>query len=137
MTISYTGNPANSSIDALRLMVGDTNCTQALLHDEELAYLLTTYTTVNAAVPEALRAMLLRCAQDTLVSADGITRDLTERRVALERRLADVLRLAQFRSVVPFVGGTSLAERDTRREASDLVQPAFQRDQHEPVEEND
>lgn len=135
MTISYSGNPSTSTVDALRLLTGDTNCTQALLHDEELAYLLTTYTTVAAAVPEVLRAMLLRCAMDTLVSADGITRDLTERRVALERRLADVTQQAQFRSVVPFVGGISVSERDTRREATDLVQPAFQREQHESLEE--
>lgn len=49
MTWSYTGNPASSSKDAIRFLVGDTVSTDALVTDEEIAWALTQNTNVNIA----------------------------------------------------------------------------------------
>lgn len=129
MTQSYTGNPASSTKDEVRFLTGDTHAGTMLLEDEEITWMITREGSVDNALTEIIRAMLAKCAHDTLVSADGITRDLSGRRAMLEKLLRTIDERSSMRNVAPFVGGTSIAERDTRQQDGDLIQPAFRRGQ--------
>lgn len=42
MSFSYSGDPSNSEIDAVRFKLGDTSPVQPLLQDEEIQYLVDT-----------------------------------------------------------------------------------------------
>ena len=43
MSFSYSGDPANSRLDACRFLLGDTDETQIIMQDEEIEYLIDTY----------------------------------------------------------------------------------------------
>lgn len=43
MSWSYGGDPANSPIDAVRFMIGDTDENEQILTDEEIQFLIDTY----------------------------------------------------------------------------------------------
>jgi tRNA nucleotidyltransferase (CCA-adding enzyme) len=43
MSWSYSGNPANSEVDRLRFLSGDTNAAEPILQDEEIQFLITEY----------------------------------------------------------------------------------------------
>lgn len=44
MSFSYSGNPKQSELDALRFLTGDTSANTCLISNEELQYILDTYT---------------------------------------------------------------------------------------------
>ena len=44
MAFSYSGNPSNSSLDEARFLMADTNPDAPIMQDEEIQYLLDTYT---------------------------------------------------------------------------------------------
>jgi len=48
MSFSYSGNPKDSDIDLCRFLIGDTDETDYIMTDEELQYLIDTYTNMNA-----------------------------------------------------------------------------------------
>ena len=57
MTWTYSGNPAANERDAVRFLVADTDSTDPLITDEEIAYLLTLYTEAPHAAVGAARAI--------------------------------------------------------------------------------
>lgn len=126
---SYFG-PSVSAKDAVRFLTGDTTENVALLSDDEITYCLTLASNdTRQASIQALQAMLAKVAADTLVSADGMIRDLKLRRDLLQARLTRLEENESAIAALPFAGGLSLSERESNRDDSDLVQPAFRRDQ--------
>lgn len=47
MTWTYSGDPSSREIDSYRFKIGDTVSDEPLLQDEEIQYILTTYTSEN------------------------------------------------------------------------------------------
>lgn len=43
MSFSYSGDPSNSQLDECRFLLGDTDESQPILQDEEIDYIITTY----------------------------------------------------------------------------------------------
>ena len=43
MSWTYSGNPANSKLDEMRFVIGDTNESSPIMQDEEIEYLITEY----------------------------------------------------------------------------------------------
>lgn len=106
MTYSYSGNPSLTAKDAVRFLTGDTLEEVSLLSDEEIAYLLAQSAEPAVAAQHGVRAMLAKCASDTVISADGMTRDLTGRREALAARLRELQGVRAF-AVLPSAGVTA------------------------------
>ncbi len=65
MTWSYSGNPASSDSDAVRFLVADTDTTDQLVSNEEIAYLLTTYNEPAFASIAAARAIAAKFARQS------------------------------------------------------------------------
>jgi hypothetical protein len=59
MAFTYSGNPGASNLDRLRFLIGDTKEIGHILEDEELTYLIDTYTTSENAL---LAALYRQCA---------------------------------------------------------------------------
>lgn len=64
MTWTYSGDPSNSSKDAVRFMIGDTDSTDPLLQDEEITYLVTIHAAVGMAAVGAARAIAARFSRE-------------------------------------------------------------------------
>jgi hypothetical protein len=45
MTFTYSGDPSTSTRNYVRFLINDTNSTDALFSDEEIAYLITEWST--------------------------------------------------------------------------------------------
>lgn len=64
MTWTYSGNPTSSDRDAVRFLVADTDSTDPLITDEEIAYLLTLYTEAPHAAVGAARAIAAKFSRE-------------------------------------------------------------------------
>lgn len=127
MSFSYNG-PSAGLIDEVRYRVGDTVEALALLTDEEIAWELSEAS--NDALQASLAAvdkMLALCAHDTLTSADGITRDVSGRKTALEAIRTQLVTRMALAGAAPWAGGVSVSEQETRRADTDLIAPDFYR----------
>jgi hypothetical protein len=123
MAWSYSGNPASSSRDAVRFLIGDTDTTDQLLSDEEINYMLTTHTIVRRAASESARAIAAKYARLMDRSIGGLSADFGAKyRQYLE--LADnLLSKDELSPVSPFISGWSRSakeaeELDTDRETT-------------------
>lgn len=82
MTFTYGGDPANSALEQVRFLIGDTDSTRPLLNDAEIQYVIDTWdplfgsTTLNAAV--CCEVIAGNYAREISISADGVTVGLSE-----------------------------------------------------------
>lgn len=127
MAWTYTDSPATVPRDAVRLLTGDTDSLDPLLTDAEIAfYLSENGSNIYRAASEACKAIaaeLLRLP------------DVRTGRVAISNRdrAKDLLALAEdlkkrfLSTVAPYAGGISKADKQTREEDDDRVEPFFTR----------
>lgn len=128
MTWTYTSAPATDTTDAVRLLIGQTSSGDTiLLADEPILWALTVAnTTYDAAAmaAEMLAARYLTVGAESETIGDTSV-DWGDRASKLQARAQQLRALAIRVSVTPFLGGQSLADRNTREADTDLRQPAF------------
>ena len=74
MTFSYSGNPSSSSLDLVRFLLQDTDSTDVLLSNEEINYLIATWTNpyeVARVGAETISGQFTRLADSTSMSMSG------------------------------------------------------------------
>lgn len=132
---SYTGDPANRPLDAVRLLISDTDSARPQLSDDELAWLLTQetnpyYAAARAAelISSSYSGKSTKTVGDLSISFGELAShygDLADRlrAQAADPRLSGAV-------PVPYAGGLSVAEKQGDVADTDLVQPAFRVNQH-------
>jgi len=123
-TWTYDGDPTASDTAAVRFAVGDTDTTDQLLSDEEIAYLLTEYGTVTAAAVSACEALAAKFARQVDRQV-GNLRLSSSQRAAQFRELAATLRRRAALTATPYAGGLTYTDKDARAADTDRVKPAF------------
>lgn len=106
MTWTYSGDPATCDRDAIRFTIGDTDSADELLTDEEIAYLLATCGSVQAA---AINGCLTLAAKFSRL-ADKSIGDMSlsySQRAANYLTLAKTLKGSLGNVAVPFAGGST------------------------------
>lgn len=106
MTWTYSGNPANSPLDAVRYQIGDTQESDPLLSNEEIQYELARSgnDVLRAAVKccEAIAARFARLANSTIgktsIQAEAKFKQYTQKTQELRRQVTS--------RGIPYVGGT-------------------------------
>ena len=124
----WTYNPAvGRDLDKVRLWIGDTDSTDPQLQDEEITFfLLDEGAPIRAAVTaaDALAARYARVVSTQI----GDQKEDAETMIAHYLALANRLRRKAARTgVLPFAGGISVSDKQTREENTDRVAPAFDR----------
>ena len=74
MSFTYTNNPAENKLDAVRLLVGDTDDSEPLLQDEVLAFLIATWASKNSVyyiAAQAAYTIAAKFAREISISADS------------------------------------------------------------------
>lgn len=116
--------------DQVRLMIGDTDVSDALLQDEEIAFLLTqSASNVNAAAVRACEAVAAKFARLADTQVDDVRVSLSQRAKGY-REMAATLRGQIATSVSLFAGGVSVSAKTSTEEDTDRVPPIFTRDMH-------
>jgi len=126
LTWTYGGDPAANDRDSVRWLVGDTDTTDQLVTDEEIAYALGEFGgPIHAAVvtAEAISALFSRQADKKIgtlsISASQRAKQYCALAEKLKRRIGTDL-------AEMFVGGTKISEKETLAEDEDAIQPSFQ-----------
>ena len=116
--------------DQIRWFVGDTDTNEQLVSDGEITYASTQNPDVRLAAAEVADAISRKFARQPNVRTQDTTVDYTAR-AKQYRDLAMALREQYaLRGAVPFAGGISIADKDTREEDTDRVLPGFTRGLH-------
>lgn len=128
MAWTYTCDPLNVPLDAVRLHLGDTNENAPLLKDEEILYFLECNRGVlgaAAAAAEAVAAMFARQVDET---TGDIKRSCAQRQRHF-RLLADKLRKQAENPTnlapIPYAGGISISDIDKNRADCDRFPDVF------------
>ena len=127
---------ATSEKDQVRLLIGDTDSTDVLLRDEEINYFLTAEGSVYAAAVVACRTIAANFARQSDFWIGTIRTNNAERSKAFSAKADELNRKRLISGSSPFAGGISIADKDTRRDDGDRVQPAFSRNTHVPPGES-
>lgn len=122
MSWSYSGDPSASSGDAVRFMLGDTDSSDPLVTDEEIAWLLDQGIGVEETAARMAEALAAKFARQVSTSVEGVSINASDRATQF-RALAAHLRSQSSLVAVPTVGGTDIPRRfTTGMDANDTVE---------------
>ena len=122
---TYGNDPANSELDEVRLLIGDTVCATALLLDSEIQFFIAEEGSAAFGAPRAAEAIAAKLCRQVDVSTGSVSKSLSQAAEAY-RQLAKTLRArAQECGGAPIF--TALTKDDKRQDRldPDLVQPQF------------
>ena len=130
---TYTGDPSSSANDRVRFEVGDTDCTNAQLSDEEIKVLVDEGGSTLVAAAKAADTLAAKYAGRVDESIGGTSKSWSQR-FEHYRALADRLRrragqaASPVAAVAPYAGGLSDDEKSEDRIDTDLIPPVFAKD---------
>lgn len=79
MAWTYSGNPSSSEVDKYRFLIGDTISSEPILQNEEIQYILTTYSSHNTRLYHLFNASTNIYARDYKKALGPQSEDPTER----------------------------------------------------------
>ena len=138
MTWTYGGDPSASALAAIRFLTGDTDTTDQLLNDEEIAWTnnqVTGSDTATTALYEVSYRVMVAIASKFSRLADQSVGDLKVdmfQKATNAREQAALLKqqaLREGNTPTPYAGGISVSDKEIDEENSDIVQPYFSRGQ--------
>ena len=135
MAWTYGADPENSNLDAVRLLIGDTDTTDQQLQDSEVNYFLSLFGVAGDSriVPAAIRsceALAAKYARQVDTTNQGLHVGASKRSEHY-RTLADSLRDLETTVAEVFLGGNTFSEARTMDENTDLIPPTFRRAQND------
>ena len=141
MTWTYSGDPASSNRDAVRFLIRDTNESDQLLSDEEIAWLLSQNgsNVYKAAVAGAFTVSASFSDQAVTKTVGALSLSYQARSENYKNIARDLK--AQYGVVgatfAPFASGISRDDKETQESDTDWDKPAFTRNMHRNEREPD
>lgn len=129
MTFSYTADPINNTVDAVRLKIGDTDLDDPQLQDEEISYYLSeassNVTKAASLASRGLAAKYARLADEVVGEVEVKWSQRSKRYLDLAEQLENELSSLTKSTPLPFAGGISKSDIANRRSDSDRVDEQF------------
>ena len=129
MSWTYTGNPADSDRDAVRFLIGDTNCESKLASDQEIEFALGVSPIVQKAAAVVCRAIAARFSTKTSFGAGDMSKSCSDIAKAFADRAkeleADGNWKASFVGIT--LGGRKIATKEALDDDTSIVQPGFKK----------
>lgn len=123
---TYSGNPSDSTKDAVRFLLGDTDSSSPLVTDEEIAYAVAEEGDARLAasvVAKAIASVFGRKADKSV----GDLHISYKSQADYYSGLAVELTAKSTAYAMPYAGGISISDKDASRDNSDRVRPSFSR----------
>ena len=130
MTWTYSGDPTDSDLDAVRFLVTDTDITDQLAQNEEIDYTLATFggpIHAAAVVCEQIAGQFARSASRKKVG--NLTIQGGDRAAHFADRCKTLRRLIATDLADILVGGLTISEKVTFGQDTNAVQPSFAKEQ--------
>ena len=132
MSWSYSGNPALSTLDKVRWLVGDTDTTDQQLSNEEInAALADASDNPYAAAVICTRALISRYSRLVTKSVGDLSISYGDMAKNYRSLLGDLNQQATLQLCTPYAGGISVADKEIDEGDSDMVKPFFKRGMHD------
>jgi hypothetical protein len=127
---NYSGRPDSNDRDKVRFLVGDTDRNCPLVQDEEIAWALSSQSTITVAAAVCCEAIAARYGRLATVRVGDVSKNCGDiskafRERAKELRDNDSSDLAAL--ALPSFGGLSISQKETLANDTDAVQPSFQK----------
>ena len=129
MTWTYSGDPSNSDLDAVRVRIGDTDSTSQQLDDEVIDYFLDTEGSVQAAAIASTRALVAKYTRFVDKAVGDLKQSYSQRLDHYKALLAQLQQEFARKAGGPVAGGLSSARKTAVEDDSDRVAPSFSRGQ--------
>jgi hypothetical protein len=130
VTATYS-TALTSAKDQVRLLIGDTDMTDALLQDEEIVWLLDQNgSNVNATAVQACELLAAKFARLADTQVDDVRVALSQRARGYHQQAASLRARMAVTGAGLFAGGISVSAKDAEEEDTDRVPPIFTRDMH-------
>lgn len=129
MAWTYTNDPENVQLDAVRLLIGDLDGDDPQLTDEELDYYLAEEVSTIKAAIAAVRGLIALYARRVDKAVGDLRQSYSQRMKSYEVLLRQLQTKRASTHYAPVAGGISQARKDTVKEDTDRVAPAIERDQ--------
>lgn len=130
---TYSGDPSDSELDAVRFLIRDTDEATAQLSDEEIQWMLVEsgHSIYRAAVG-AVDFIVTNFATQARTRTVGALSISYEARADEYRKLALALhkRWLAFTNFIPYAGGISRSDKQANQSDTDWDKPAFVRNLH-------
>lgn len=121
---TYSGDPSSTSRDAVRFLIGDTDNTSQLVTDEEIAYMLTQEGSTSSAAARVCRSLAAKYARFMDQSVGDLNISYSQRFKQFSEMAAKLESDASSRVGIPYAGGISQSDKDSRESDTDRVLPA-------------
>ncbi len=129
MSWNYTGRPSSCDRDEVRFLLGDTDASDPLVTDEEIAWAIESQGTLRLAAAVCLRALASKFSRYVTRRVGDVSQNCSEMAKAFRDRAdeLDPSGLTARPLALPSFGGLSISEKETLAEDTDAVQPRFRR----------
>ncbi len=129
MTWNYSGDPADSDRDSVRFLAGDTFTEDQLVSDEEIAYAISRFSTLELAAALVLRSLAAKFSRMVTNRVGEVSSNCSDLAKAYSDRADELdpggITTSSGMIVIPKFGGLSISEKETLDTDTDAVQPAF------------
>jgi hypothetical protein len=142
MAWTYGGDPSANARDAIRFLIGDTDTTDQLLSDEEIAWVNSeasgTATGTTALYDAAYRCCLTiasKLAREADKQIGDLSVSMSQRAKAYREQAASLKELSGREGGVPipYAGGITISDKEIDEENSDIFRTWFSSGQFENV----
>lgn len=142
MSWTYGGDPSANARDAIRFLIGDTDTTDQLLSDEEIAWVNSeasgTSTGTTALYDAAYRCCLTiasKLAREADKQIGDLSVSMSQRAKAYREQAASLKALSGREGGVPipYAGGITISDKEIDEENSDIFRTWFSSGQFENV----
>jgi len=126
MAFTYSGDPGQSPMDAVRFAIGDTDPARPQLQDGEIAYCLALAGgNVGIASVTACEAIVTQLSRLCDQSVGSVSKSFSQLLGNYKEVLANLRRVASNVGGMPYVGGISHAQNNLPYSNPDYVRPQF------------
>lgn len=131
MTWIYAGDPSANDRDEVRFLVGDTDTTDQLVTDEEIAYAVAEEGNNLLAAAKVAKAIMAKFARLVDKSVGDLKLSYSQRLTAYKELVDQLTDRGMVSTGAPFAGGISITDKNNREDETDRVKPTIVRGIHE------
>lgn len=132
MSWSYSGNPAASTLDKVRFLIGDTDSTDQQLSNEEInAALVDAGDDPYVAAIICVEALIAKFSRYVTKSVGDLSVSYGDRVKQFQSLLMSLRRRSTLQLCTPYAGGISVSDKQIDEADSDRVAPSFYMGMHD------
>ena len=138
MAWSYSGDPDSSALDAIRILIGDTDTNDQLLANEEVSWVNAqvsgSTTSTDALYTVAHRCMITIASKFSRLadqSVGDMRVDMFQKaeNARLQAKELKILAQSEGGTPTPYSGGITVSDKETDQDNSNLIKPSFRQGQ--------